>query len=313
MTEFADDCDELPWVSIVTPAYNQAEYLAETIESVLAQDYPRLEYIVIDDGSTDGTQTVLQRYEGRLHHERHANMGQARTINKGWRQARGSLIAYLSSDDTLAPGAITRMVKALQDHPNAVVAYCDFGLIDARGSLFRQVQTEDFSEDRLHIDLVCQPGPGALIRRDIFDGTGGWAEGLQQVPDFEFWLRASCLGPFVRVAESLANYRVHQESASYRAIPSERAQEIFLVMSQFWHHRTGKNATNAIARSLCIVAKNHAQSGRIIQGIRSLARGFLMAPTMMLTLQPWRQFLFGIIYRHFGIASVIRRFGGTDK
>src|SRR5207247_391526 len=94
-----------PLVSIVTPAYNQAEYLAETIESVLAQDYPNLEYIVLDDGSTDHTREVLKKYDGKLRWESHKNMGQARTLNEGWRKANGVYIGYLSSDDILYPGA----------------------------------------------------------------------------------------------------------------------------------------------------------------------------------------------------------------
>ena len=101
----------LPLVSIVTPTYNQAEYLAETIESVLAQDYPNIEYIVLDDGSTDSTPEVLNRYSGRVRWERHDNMGQARTLNKGWAMSRGEFIGYLSSDDLLLPDAISKLVE----------------------------------------------------------------------------------------------------------------------------------------------------------------------------------------------------------
>ena len=122
-----------PTVSIVTPAYNQADYLAETIDSVLAQDYPNLEYLVLDDGSTDTTPEVLQRYDGRLNWERHANMGQSSTLNKGWSQARGTYLGYLSSDDRLLPHAVSRLVDALDSHPEVSVVYCDFNLIDKHG------------------------------------------------------------------------------------------------------------------------------------------------------------------------------------
>ena len=90
---------QFPLVSIVTPTYNQAQYLAETIDSVLEQDYPNVEYIVLDDGSTDDTSSVLERYNGLIRHERHANMGQARTLNCGWAMTNGQIIGYLSSDD----------------------------------------------------------------------------------------------------------------------------------------------------------------------------------------------------------------------
>src|SRR5439155_19151445 len=112
----------LPLVSIVTPAYNQAEYLPETIESVLAQDYPNIEYIVLDDGSTDDTSKVLERYTGRLRWERHENIGQSRSLNKGWSMSRGDLLGYISSDDRLKKDCISRLVAALQAQREAVVA-----------------------------------------------------------------------------------------------------------------------------------------------------------------------------------------------
>ena len=82
---------KFPLVSIVTPTYNQAKYLTETIEKVLAQDYPNIEYIVLDDGSTDETPEILKKYSGKIRYERHANMGQARTLNKGWAMSSGTL------------------------------------------------------------------------------------------------------------------------------------------------------------------------------------------------------------------------------
>src|SRR6185436_16378340 len=122
-----------PLVSIVTPTYNQAEFLAATLDSMLGQDYPNIEYIVLDDGSTDNTPEVLARYNGRVNWERQANMGQSRTLNKAWAQARGEYLGYLSSDDLLLPHAISTLVKTLQSQPDAVVAYCDFDLIDGNG------------------------------------------------------------------------------------------------------------------------------------------------------------------------------------
>jgi glycosyltransferase involved in cell wall biosynthesis len=83
-----------PLVTIITPAYNQGEYLAETLDSMLAQDYPALEYKVLDDGSTDTTPAVLASYTGRVDWERQANMGQSRTLNKGWQAAKGDYLGY---------------------------------------------------------------------------------------------------------------------------------------------------------------------------------------------------------------------------
>lgn len=288
---------ELPLVSIVTPAFNQAEYLTETIESVLAQDYPNLEYIVLDDGSTDQTPEVLKKFDGRIRHERHANMGQAGTLNRGWGMASGSLIGYLSSDDRLAPHAVSSLVQALIENQDAAVAYCDFELIDAKGRTFRRVQTEAYDVHRLCVDLVCQPGPGALFRREVYDRTGGWAEHLRQIPDFEFWLRASRQGTFIRVPEVLAHYRVHEGSASFRPTTKERSMEIVHVMEEFWAGQAGANVNHSMASAHLLAAKSHAQSGRLVTGVGHWCRSIQKRPEALFSLFTWRALFSGLLRR----------------
>jgi glycosyltransferase involved in cell wall biosynthesis len=296
-TSPTDMAQELPWVTLVTPAYNQAEYLAETIESVLGQDYPRLEYIVLDDGSTDDTPAVLARYGDRIHHERHANMGQASTLNRGWSMARGSLIGYLSSDDTLEPQAIRRLVETLAEQPDASVAYCDFMLIDPKGRPFRTVQTEDYDADRLRVALVCQPGPGALFRREVFDRSGGWAGHLHHVPDFEFWLRASTFGRFVRLPEVQARYRIHEGSASFRPTTPERSVEIVSVMAAHWNGHPGADRDRSMAAAHLIAAKSHVQSGRIRACLSQWISAIRLRPTILLSWAAWRMLLSGLLRR----------------
>lgn len=288
---------ELPWVSLVTPAYNQAEYLAETIESVLAQDYPRLEYIVIDDGSSDDTPAVLQRFGIRIRHDRHANIGQARTLNRGWGMARGTLIGYLSSDDRLHPCAVRRLVETLIERPQAALAYGDFELIDAKGRVFRTVQAEDYDADRLRLDLVCQPGPGVLFRREVYDCTGGWAEHLRQVPDFEFWLRASRFGPFVRVPEVLAQYRIHPQSASFRPVDAPRSVEIVNVVQAIWHGQAGLDVNRSMASAHAIAAKSHVQSGRLGAGLLEWLAALRRRPSVLMSSGVWRMLLSGLFRR----------------
>lgn len=125
---------ELSLVSIVTPAFNQAKYLVETIESVLAQDYPNIEYIVLNDGSTDNTEEILRRYEGFLKWETQKNMGQSKTLNKGWSISSGKYLGYLSSDDILYPNAVSELVEVLERLPEIGVSYCDFDIINEHGT-----------------------------------------------------------------------------------------------------------------------------------------------------------------------------------
>src|SRR6267142_1407945 len=118
-----DQQDQLPIVSVVTPTYNQAEFLRDTIESVLAQDYPRIEHQVIDDGSTDATPQILAEYSERIAVERHANRGQTPTINKGWERAQGDILTWLNSDDTFLPGAVTTAVEYFQQYPDVDIVF----------------------------------------------------------------------------------------------------------------------------------------------------------------------------------------------
>lgn len=295
-----------PLVSIVTPVYNQAEFLAATIESVLAQDYPGLEYIVIDDGSDDDSLAVARRLEaehpGRLTVLTQANAGQAATLNHGWSLAKGEILAYLSSDDRLCPGAVTSLVELLQARPEVTVVYCDFCLIDAKGRRLREVQTEDFSEQRLCVDLICQPGPGAFFRRSVFESAGGWQTHLRQVPDFEFWLRAVRCGPFARLPRQLAEYRIHEGQASFAVITQARAEEIVGVMTAFWSGREASShgaSVRSLARAMAIASKHHAQSGRVLQSLKRFLQALRLCPPLALELGTWRQLLVGFVRRSF--------------
>jgi len=297
MPEISNQKKELPLVSIVTPAYNQAEYLAETIQSVLSQTYQNIEYIVLDDGSTDNTQEVLSRFDGRIRHERHYNVGQAETLNRGWAISSGSLLGYLSSDDRLAPDAISKLVDLLAQHPDASVVYCDYELIDALGRRFRTVKAEDFNIKRLTVDLVCQPGPGALFRREVFERTGGWNIALRQVPDFEFWLRASRFGYFVKVPEAIAEYRVHEESASFRSVSVERSMEIVRVMTSFWKGIKSVDSGRSIAFARVLSGKSHFQSGRLIDGFVQYCAAFYICPGIIFKGEVWRFMMSGLLRR----------------
>jgi glycosyltransferase involved in cell wall biosynthesis len=288
-----------PLVTIVTPTFNQAEFIVDTVESVLNQTYQYIEYLVIDDGSTDVTPELMRCYDKKLSYIQQENMGQAATLNRGWHLSAGQIIGYLSSDDCLKPTAVEELVKALLDSPDAILVYPDFDLIDASGNVFRQVQTEEFSIDRLEIDLVCQPGPGALFKKEIFNEIGGWNESLRQVPDFEYWLRASQKGQFKRVAKSLAYYRVHEDSGAFRPVPIDRSNEIIKVTKFHWKasqkKRTGKQ--KALSNAHLIAAKSHLQSGRLWTGLVSWITALKLQPTKIINIKTWRLILSGLLRR----------------
>lgn len=293
-----------PLVTIVTPAYNQAEYLAETIDSVLAQDYPNIEYIVIDDGSTDRTREILHQYDGRIRWASQENMGQAATLNKGWGMGAGEIIGYLSSDDLLKPNAVSESVRCLLRHPEVVLVYPDFELIDSRSHLIRCIEAADFNYRNMVVDLVCYPGPGAFFRRSGFDRTGPWNEDLRQMPDLEYWLRLSQVGSFKRIPEWLASSRVHEASQSFRAVSIQRAMEPVRCVAGLIASRTVRidgphwiRWSTASARVL--VFRLLWRSGLYRLGLKQLLRAVKLRPGLMGRPAFWRMVLSAFVGKRF--------------
>lgn len=274
---------DLPLVSIIIPAYNLAHYLEAAIQSVLSQDYPNVELIVLDDGSTDDTRKVLERYTGRFYWETHRNMGQAETINKGWRMSKGSILAYLSPDDTMAPTAVSKSVEHLLANPDVVLTYCDYNLIDARSQVVRRVYAPDFDYHNMVTKLTCPPGPGAFLRREAFEATGGWNSLFKQVPDYEYWLRLGLQGTFIRIPEVLASFRVHSKSQTF-AVASEQESEEYVQVIRGYYKSQAVPAEvlaakdEALSNAYVYTARSHLRSGRYKKGVQSLWRGLCTYP-----------------------------------
>jgi len=180
----------LPLVSVVTPSYNQGRFIRETIESVLTQDYPNIEYWVIDGGSTDETISILKEYayDPRFHWMCEKDKGQADAVNKGWRRCRGEILGWLNSDDTYLKGALTAQVQALLDHPEVGLVYGDTLFTDEHGRVVDRYHTRPFDRNRfLHVAAI--PQPSAFLRRSLVETYGGLDTSLYSALDYEFFLR----------------------------------------------------------------------------------------------------------------------------
>ena len=205
-----------PLVSIVTPSLNQARFIEETIESVLSQDYPHLEYIVVDGGSTDGTHEVLRRYGGRLQWISEADSGQAQAINKGFGLARGGILAWLNSDDTYLPGAVSAAVEHLTAHPTCAMVYGEGYLIDERGAAIRRFPaTEPFDLWKLVyvIDFILQQT--TFFRRTALDAVGYLDEDLHWGLDWDLFIRIGKRFPVDYLPREMANLREHREAKTF--------------------------------------------------------------------------------------------------
>jgi glycosyltransferase involved in cell wall biosynthesis len=255
-----------PLVTIVIPAYNHVRYLSESINSVLIQTYKNIELIVLDDGSTDGTSEMLRKLDGQFFWESHHNMGQALTLNKGWRMARGSILSYLSADDVLYPEAVERCVKVLLDNPGAALSYPDFDLINPSSDVIRSVSAPEYSYDEMVIDFQCAPGVGAFFRRSCYEKAGEWNSELRHHPDYEYWLRLGLHGEFVHLKECLGGFRVHEESQSFRSVSVYRGDEPIRIIKSYLDRvdvpqSISSQSEIALSNASFMAAQTHLRSG----------------------------------------------------
>lgn len=199
-----------PLVTIVTPSLDQGRFLGETIASVLAQDYPHVEYLIQDGGSTDDSAAVAAAFGDRLTWISERDAGQSDAINRGVRRARGELVGWLNADDVLLPGALTKLVETATRHPDAGLYFGDGELIDEHGGLLQRVAAPHPLRlwDLVHHTFpIVQPA--AFFRRDLFMRLGGLQEDLCYAMDWDLVIRLAKRASFEYVPAALARQRIH--------------------------------------------------------------------------------------------------------
>ncbi|MCE5208784.1 MAG: glycosyltransferase [Chloroflexi bacterium] len=198
-----------PKVSIVTPSYNQAQFLEQTIQSVLSQTYPNIEYIVVDGASKDNSVEIIRKYEHRIAWwVSEPDKGQSEAVNKGWMHATGEIIGWLNSDDLLLPDTVTRMVNAFEETPEMGFIYGDVLSIDQHGDIFNVMRFQQWGiEDLAGFEIISQPG--VFMCREILEQAGYLNNTLHYLMDIHLWLKMIQLAPMRYLPGLAAAARYH--------------------------------------------------------------------------------------------------------
>jgi glycosyltransferase involved in cell wall biosynthesis len=199
-------------VSVVTPSFNQAPFLEQTIRSVLEQDYVRIEYIIVDGGSTDGSVDIIKKYADRFAWwVSEKDSGQAEGINKGLRRARGEIVAWLNSDDIYLPGAVSAAMKVFEQNPRAGLVYGDGYSMDGAGRFYSTMKAAQWDvTDLLSFHILSQPA--VFMRRAVLEQAGYLDETYHLLLDHQLWIKMAVRAPMVHVPAVWAAGRVHAEA-----------------------------------------------------------------------------------------------------
>lgn len=219
-----------PVISVVTPSYNQGAFLSETIESVLGQEGDfEIDYIIVDGGSTDDSVEIIRRYDRQLADGSRTvgcrkvtlrwlserDRGQTDALAKGFRMARGGILAWLNSDDSYLPGALQAATDAFRSFPDTALLYGEAHYCDPAGAIIGRYRTEPFDYRKLAwFNFICQPS--TFFRREAFEAVGGVDETLHYAMDFDLWIRIGGRFPCRYLPRYLSTYRLHESSKTVR-------------------------------------------------------------------------------------------------
>ena len=291
------DGSKWPSISVVTPSYNQGQFIEETIRSVLLQGYPNLEYIIIDGGSTDQSVEIIQRYEPWLTYwVSEPDRGQAHAINKGWRRATGDIVAWLNSDDLYRPDAMSRVVSLLELHPRVQWMCGDSVAIDSDGREKERIEARladlgNWVEYRRLGSDYSFPQPSVFLRRRVLEQVGLLKEDLHYSFDLEYWCRVRIRGfePLI-VKEVLSCFRLHPASKTCSSWSRflEEHERITAELSSRLPFRTRLRLAWKLARPRAVDAIQRAyDEAQGPLGLCTLSRLWKSHPVLILN----RQFL----------------------
>jgi len=266
----------------VTPSYNQAKYLEQTIQSVLGQDYARVEYLVVDGASKDGSVEVVKKYADNLSwwiSEKDSGQGDA--INKGLARAKGDILAWLNSDDYYLPGAISAAVKVFEENPDVIMLYGDMLAVDENGQTINTLKYKQLSlQDLLCFQIIGQPS--VFFRRDALEKTGGLDTSFHFLLDHHLWIRIAQQGRILHVPQIWSAARYHAE-AKNRAKAAEFGREAFRILAWAESQPGLAEAVRGVGRrarasAYRVDARYLLDGGKSMSALKSWARALIIHP-----------------------------------
>ena len=303
-----------PLVSIVTPSFNQAIYLEQTLRSVLEQDHPSIEYIVIDGGSTDGSVNVIKKYEDKLAYwVSEKDNGQAEAINKGLARATGDIVAWINSDDFYLPGAITSAVKAFEANPDAGMVYGDTVAVDENGEFIHFPKYAQWGlQDLLTFNIIGQPA--VFMRRDVLLQAGFLDPSFHFLLDHQLWIRMASHAPMIYIPERWAAGRFH-ESAKNVALAEKFGQEAFRILDWAKSDPLVSGSLNGIKRqsraaALRINARYLLDAGKAWNSFKSYMQSLFTHPSTALV--EWKRIIFSFLSL-FGLGFLQKQYNARRK
>lgn len=249
-----------PKISIITPSFNQGQYIEETIQSVLKQNYPNLEYIIIDGGSTDTTVEIIKRYEKQVAYwVSEKDRGQSHAINKGLAMVSGEIVNWLNSDDLFEPGSLFKVAEAfMKSKTEVIVGRCVmFSESSDKELLLDSGKVSFYSMLRFWRNHFCPPQPAIFFKRSLLERVGILNEDLHYGMDLDLWLRMAHNSSFYSIPEVLARYRVHglSKTGSEDGFAKFNTEWIRLIQKNFKKLPLHKKAQFYIEMNLANIKK----------------------------------------------------------
>ena len=258
----------LPKISVVTVSYNQGQFIEANIRSVIAQDYENIEHIVIDGGSTDDTVCILKRYP-HINWVSEADGGQSEALNKGFRKVTGQIVAWVNSDDKLAPGALNKVASYFLKNPGEYAVVGNQAIIDSSGTYMRVNKPIDYDYDYLLNVATGITQNSIFFKSAVFSKIGWIDESLHFAMDHDFFIRVATLGTIKHIDEVLAEFRLHGESktsgGTYRF-----AKELLIIIKKYHGKTFGSAGRNDLYLIITQPLREIAWLRRWVQSIRKI-------------------------------------------